>query len=114
VGGSDAGVHGLELVEPGEPDEPIGLQCVEADRDPSQPRGLERIDLIGEQDAVGREREVLEPGFCAIMRTRAGTSRRSSGSPPVSRTLSTPSDRNTSTSALISSNRSTSSRGSQT
>ena len=52
------------------------------------------------------------PGLAATIRTSVAISRRSSGSPPVRRTLSTPSDRNTSTSALISSKCSTSSRGS--
>ena len=54
------------------------------------------------------------PGLAASGWISAGRSRRSNGSPPVSRTLSTPSAMNTSTSRLISSNCNISSRGSQT
>jgi len=53
-------------------------------------------------------------GLAASMVMRRGRSRRRSGSPPVRRTLSTPSSMKTSTSRLISSNIKISSRGSQT
>ncbi len=53
-------------------------------------------------------------GFCASRSTTSATSRRISGSPPVSRTLSTPSSVKVSTSWTISSALSMSSRGSQT
>ncbi len=53
-------------------------------------------------------------GFAATRSTTSTTSRRSSGSPPVSRTLSTPSSLKTSTSSPISSTVRISSRGNQT
>ena len=96
----DAVAHGVELIEPRERLEAIAAQRVEAHRDPAEAGRLERVDLIGEQHAVRGEREIVEPGFAASIRTSDGRSRRSSGSPPVRRTLSTPSERKTSTSAL--------------
>jgi hypothetical protein len=54
------------------------------------------------------------PGLSASIPTSVGRSWRSSGSPPVIRILSTPSDMNTSTSVEISSNVSRSLRGSHT
>ena len=102
----DAFLDAGKLVEAGERNESIGVKRVEADGEATEARGLEIVDLLGEENAVGREREVI--------RTSAARSRRSSGSPPVRRSRSTPSPTKTSTSALISSKCSRSSRGSQT
>jgi hypothetical protein len=54
------------------------------------------------------------PGTSASMRTSAGRSRRTSGSPPVSRTLRTPTEARIPTSRRISSKVSMRSRGNQT
>ena len=59
----DAGAHRVELVEARQPQEPVRVQRVEADRDPLQPGVLERVGLIGEQDAVGGQREIVDAAF---------------------------------------------------
>src|SRR5262249_57062646 len=84
----DAFADGVESIEARERHETVAMQSVQTHRDSSKAGGVQRIDLIGEEHAVGGEGEIAEPGFWASMRTSAGASRRSSGSPPVSRTLS--------------------------
>jgi hypothetical protein len=53
-----------KLIEARERGESIAPQCVEADRDPPQAGGLQRIDLILEQHAVGGQGKVREPRLC--------------------------------------------------
>jgi hypothetical protein len=55
-----------------------------------QARVEQRLCLLGQQDAVGGERQVAQPALRARLCTSTGRSRRSSGSPPVKRTRSTP------------------------
>ena len=55
-----------------------------------RPAAAQRRRVLGEQDAVGGHGEVGEPGSAASIATSRGRSLRSSGSPPVRRTLSTP------------------------
>ena len=101
-----------ELVEARERREAIGVQRVEADGDAAQAGGGERVDLVGEQDAVCREREVVEPrlrGEHADERRKVAAQERLAAGQAQ---RSTPSARKTSTSALISSKCRTSSRGS--
>ncbi len=57
----DPGMDRLELVEARQLDEPIGMQGVEADGNPAEAGRLQRVRLVGEQDAVGRERQILQP-----------------------------------------------------
>ena len=53
-----------------------------------RPAAFERVGLIGEQDAVGRQREVVQRRLAGQHAAPASArSRRSSGSPPVSRML---------------------------
>ena len=76
------------------------------------PARAQRFGVLGKQDAVGREREIADARIARrAFRTRLGKSRRSSGSPPVRRTSSTPREVNTSTSRAISSNVRSSCRG---
>ena len=53
-------MHAGELVESRERLEPVGTQGVQADGDAAQAGGRERVGVLGEQDAVGRQREVVE------------------------------------------------------
>src|SRR5205823_13935883 len=41
----------------------IASQRVEADGDASEPGRLQRVDLIGQKDAIGRQRQILQPWF---------------------------------------------------
>ncbi len=67
-------VHAGELVESRERLEPVGTQRVQADGDAAQAGGRERVGVLGEQDAVGRQREVVEAAACrtASSRVRGG------------------------------------------
>ena len=78
-----------------------------------QARLLEVGRGVGEQHAVGRQRQIAHPRARRQQANSSGRSRRRSGSPPVMRSRSTPSSPNRSASRPISSNVSTSSRGSQ-
>ena len=50
-------------IEPRELDEAIRVKRIEAHRDASEARGLQRLGLIREQHAVGGEREILQAGL---------------------------------------------------
>ncbi len=83
-------MHRVELVEAGQRLEAIGLQRVEADGDAPESCGFQRVDLIGEQHAVGGEREIASgrvwrrssapapphPGGAAARRRSGGSCRR--------------------------------------
>ena len=71
--------------------EAAGIERVERHGEPSEARLPQRLRLAGEQNPVGRHREVGQPGPSRRASERGGAvlSRRS-GSPPVSRTSSTP------------------------
>ena len=81
------------------------LERVEADVEPLQAGVLERLRLLGQQDAVGRQRDIVESRQSRPAARRArGRSCRTSGSPPVSRSLLTPKPAATRTNRSISSN----------
>ena len=107
-------VDARELVEARQRLEPIGVQRVEADGDAAQARGRERVDVIGEQHAVGRQREIVQARLARRASSRAPGGR---GGAAVRRPSGAggrrPAARKTSTSAEISSKCRTSSRGSQ-
>ena len=54
----DSVEHRVEAVEARHLAEPLAIERVEADRDPVQAGGAERGRLGGQQDAVGRQRQV--------------------------------------------------------
>ena len=87
----DAGEHRRVLVEARQRCEALGLQRVEADRDAVQAGALAAPPPVA--PAARRWWSARDPGSPAarpVARSSAGRSRRSSGSPPVSRTRSTP------------------------
>ena len=76
--------------------EPIRIERVDRDVDRRQPGRGERRREVGEQVTVGRHHDLVDPGH----RARSGATSstiplRTVGSPPVSRTLRTPSRANT-------------------
>ena len=82
-GGGDASEDAIQLVEAGQVAEALRAQGVEADGEPVQSGIAQRAGVGLEQDAVGRQARSRIAERAARRRTRSGTSRRSSGSPPV-------------------------------
>jgi hypothetical protein len=64
---------------------------VETDRDAMQAVALELGGMLREQHAVGRQREVVDAVDADSSATRSGKPLRNNGSPPVRRSLRTPS-----------------------
>ena len=83
----EPGQHAVERVAAGDLEEAGAGEAVDRDVDPVDPGGDEVGGLVGEQVAVGGQREVVDALDRAPARsTSAGNSRRTSGSPPVRRT----------------------------
>ena len=82
----------VERVAPRQLREANVVERVERDVDPAEPRVDERLREPVEQHAVRRQREIADARSVArACATSTGRSRRTSGSPPVRRTSSTPS-----------------------
>ena len=62
AGGEDAGEHRRQIADPGDEAEPIGIAAVQAYVDPPQPGAVERLGMGREPRAVGRHRQLVEPG----------------------------------------------------
>ena len=78
-------------VAAGHLEEAVALERVDRDVDPVDPGRRQRGGVALEQVAVGRQRQVVGgPRSAASIETSFGNSRRTSGSPPVRRTSSTP------------------------
>ena len=83
----------VEVVAARDLDEAPAIEGVEMDVDAAQTGVVRGLGLIGQQHAVGREREVVDAGNCVQSANQLGQILRTSGSPPVTRNLRTPSER---------------------
>ena len=82
--------------------EHLRIEAVETHRDALQARGAQFGGVLRQQHAVGRERDVVDAGQAVRSPMRSARPARSSGSPPVIRSLRTPSRTNSRASRTIS------------
>ena len=111
--GVDACQHARQIVAARDLLEPLAVERIEVDVQAAQPGVVQRLaPACASSTRVGGQREVANArNRGQLARSARGRSRRTSGSPPVMRSLVTPSDAATRTKRSISSKSRISSRG---
>ena len=93
TGRCDAREYLIELGEPaGHGGEHLRVQAIETHCDALQPGRTQRGGVLGEQHAVGGQRDVFDARKATEIPDQTGSPARTSGSPPVMRSFVTPSD----------------------